>query len=67
MLDTTDGRGGVKAMGQSRRQFMGRLSGSAALGSLSGFSAEALAAPATDLGIGKAPDDEGYWRWIARL
>ena len=62
-------------MGQSRRQFVGRLSGGAALGSLAsgaalgslaGFSAEALAAPAADLGVGKAPDDEAYWRWIAR-
>ncbi len=66
MLDTTDGSGGVKAMGQSRRQFMGHLSGGAALGSLAGFSAEALAAPTPDLGVGKAPDDEAYWQWIAR-
>ena len=52
-------------MGQSRRQFVGRLSGGAALGSLGGFSTAALAAPATNLGVGKAPDDEAFWRMVA--
>ncbi len=52
-------------MGQSRRQFVGRLSGGAALGGLGGFSTAALAAPAADLGVGKAPDDEAFWRLVA--
>ncbi len=52
-------------MGQSRRQFVGRLSGGAALGGLGGFSTAALAAPAANLGVGKAPDDEAFWRMVA--
>ena len=45
---------------------MASIGGGTALGSLSGFSAEALAAPAPILGPGRAPDDEGYWQFVAR-
>lgn len=44
---------------------MGRLSGSAALGSFGGFPTATLAAPATNLGVGHAPDDETFWQLVA--
>ena len=46
----------------TRREFMGRLAGGAAL---AGLSEAALAAPLPDLGRGRPPDDEAYWRWVS--
>ncbi len=48
----------------SRRGFMGQFGGGIAFGALAGFSETALGMPKTQLGVGKPPDDERYWRWV---
>ena len=49
----------------SRRDFVHRLFGGVAVGALAGSASEILSAPIPDLGTGKPPEDEGYWRWVA--
>ena len=52
-------------MDESRRAFMGQVAGVSALAGVAGVNSAALAAPAADLGAGRAADDEAYWRWVA--
>ena len=52
-------------MDHSRRAFIEQVAGISALAGLAGVSSTALAAPAADLGAGRAADDEAYWRWVA--
>ena len=52
-------------MGQSRRAFIEQVAGGSALAGLAGVGSGALAAPAADLGVGRAADDEAFWRRVA--
>ena len=52
-------------MDGSRRAFVGQVAGVSALAGVAGVHSASLAAPAAELGSGRAADDEAYWRSVA--